>query len=127
MVRVEQLMTRDLACIEATQSVSAASNMLRIKNIGSLLVMQGSEMVGIVTESDIVRKVVAFHLQAEFVQVQQIMSTPIVSIDETESIFEAAGIMKASGTRHLAVGNEEQVLGMLSVRDLLAPISRDEL
>jgi len=127
MVRVEQLMTRELACIEATQSVSAASNMLRIKNISSLLVMQGSEMVGIVTESDIVRKVVAFHLQAEFVQVQQIMSTPIVSIDETESIFEAAGIMKASGTRHLAVGNEEQVLGMLSVRDLLAPISRDEL
>lgn len=127
MVRVEQLMTRELACIEATQAVSAASNMMRIKNIGSLLVMQGSEMVGIVTESDIVRKVVAFHLQAEFVQVHQIMSTPIVSIDETESIFEAAGIMKASGTRHLAVGNEDRVLGILSVRDLLAPISRDEL
>ena len=37
---------------------------------------------------------------------------PVVCIDETESIFEAAGIMKASGTRHLAVGNENQVLGM---------------
>jgi signal-transduction protein with cAMP-binding, CBS, and nucleotidyltransferase domain len=71
--------------------------------------------------------VVAFHLQAEFVQVQQIMSTPIISIDETESIFEAAGIMKAAGTRHLAVGNEDQVFGMLSVRDLLSPVSRDEL
>ena len=127
MVRVEQLMTRELACIESTQAVSAASNMMRIKKIGSLLVMQGSEMIGIVTESDIVRKVVAFHLQPEFVQVQQIMSTPIISIDETESIFEAAGIMKASGTRHLAVGNEDQVLGMLSVRDLLSPVSRDEL
>jgi CBS domain-containing protein len=55
------------------------------------------------------------------------MSTPVVCIDETESIFEAAGIMKASGTRHLAVGNEDQVLGMLSVRDLLSPVSRDEL
>jgi len=127
MVRVEQLMTRDLACIESTQAVSVASNLMRVKKIGSLLVMQGSEIIGIVTESDIVRKVVAFHRQAEFVQVQQIMSTPIISIDENESIFEAAGIMKASGTRHLAVGNEDEVLGMLSVRDLLSPVSRDEL
>ena len=55
------------------------------------------------------------------------MSSPILSIDETESIFEAAGIMKVAGTRHLAVGNEDQVLGMLSVRDLLSPVSRDEL
>ena len=127
MVRVEQLMTRELACIESTQAVSVASNLMRVKKIGSLLVMQGSEIMGIVTESDIVRKVVAFHLQPEFIQVKQIMSTPIISIDETESIFEAAGIMKASGTRHLAVGNDEQVLGMLSVRDLLSPVSRDEL
>lgn len=127
MVRVEQLMTRELACIESTQAVSVASHLMRVKKIGSLLVMQGSEIIGIVTESDIVRKVVAFHRQAEFVQVQQIMSTPIISIDENESIFEAAGIMKASGTRHLAVGNEEEVLGMLSVRDLLSPVSRDEL
>lgn len=127
MVRVEQLMTRELAFIESNQAVSAASNIMRIRNIGSLLVMQDSEMIGIVTESDIVRKVVAFHLQPEFVQVQQIMSNPIISIDETESIFEAAGIMKASGIRHLAVGNEDQVFGMLSVRDLLSPVSRDEL
>jgi len=87
MVRVEQLMTRELACVESTQAVSVASNLMRIKKIGSLLVMQGSEMIGIVTESDIGRKVVAFHLQAEFVQVKEIMSTPIVSIDESESIF----------------------------------------
>jgi CBS domain-containing protein len=97
MVRVEQLMTRELACIESTQAVSAAANL------------------------------VAFHLQPEFIQVEHIMSSPILSIDETESIFEAAGITKAAGTRHLAVGNEDQVLGMLSVRDLLSPVSRDEL
>ena len=127
MVRVEQLMTRELACIESTQAVSTAAHMMRVRKIGSLLVMQGSELIGIVTESDIVRKVVAFHLQPEFVQIQQIMSSPIVSIDETESIFEAAGIMKASGTRHLAVGDETHVSGMLSVRDLLSPVSRDEL
>lgn len=127
MVRVKQLMTRELACIDSTQAVSAASNIMRIRHIGSLLVMQGSEIIGIITESDIVKKVVAFHLQPECVPVKQIMSTPVVCIDEAGSIFEAASMMKASGTRHLAVGNEEQVIGVLSVRDLLYPVSRDEL
>ncbi|MBA3613127.1 MAG: CBS domain-containing protein [Nitrospirales bacterium] len=127
MVRVEQLMTRDLACVEATQAVSVAANLMRIRKIGSLLVKRGEELVGIVTESDIVRKVVAFHLSPEFIHVEQIMSSPIVSIDESESIFEAAGIMQAAHTRHLVVGNESHVFGMLSVRDLLAPVAKDEL
>jgi len=127
MVRVEQLMTRELACIDATQAVSVAANQMRIRGIGSLIVKRGEELVGIVTESDIVRKVVAFHLQAEFVHVEHIMSSPILSIDESESIFEAAGIMQAAHTRHLVVGNESQIFGMLSVRDLLAPVSKDEL
>ena len=127
MVRVEQLMSRDLACIDANQSVAVAANLMRVRRIGSLLVKRGEELVGIVTESDIVRKVVAFHLQPELTHVGQIMSSPIVSIDESESIFEAAGIMKTAHTRHLVVGNESHVFGMLSVRDLLAPVAKDEL
>ncbi|MDT3779381.1 CBS domain-containing protein [Nitrospira sp. MA-1] len=127
MVRVEQLMTRELACVEFTQAVSIAANLMRIRKIGSLLVKHGEELVGIVTESDIVRKVVAFHFPSEYIQVGNIMSSPIVSIDESESISEAAGIMKAAYTRHLVVGNESHVSGMLSVRDLLAPVAKDEL
>ena len=127
MVRVEQLMSRDPVCIDSTQAVSVAANLMRIRRIGSLLVKRGEELVGIVTESDIVRKVVAFHLQPEFIHVGQIMSSPIVSIDESESIFEAAGIMNAAHTRHLVVGNESHVFGMLSVRDLLDPVAKDEL
>lgn len=127
MVRVEQLMTRDLACIDASQPVSVAANLMRVRGIGSLLVKRAKEFVGIVTESDIVRKVVAFHLSPEFVHVEHIMSSPLVSIDESESVFEAAGIMRAAHTRHLAVGQKSTVIGMLSVRDLLAPVAKDEL
>ncbi|GJL67353.1 MAG: hypothetical protein NPIRA05_23240 [Nitrospirales bacterium] len=127
MVRVGKLMTRELACVEFTQAVSVAANLMRIRRIGSLLVKRGEELVGIVTESDIVRKVVAFHFPSEYIQVGDIMSSPIVSIDESESIFEAAGIMKATYTRHLVVGNESHVSGMLSVRDLLGPVAKDEL
>lgn len=127
MVHVKKFMTGELAWIESTQTVSAASHVMRLRRIGSVLVLQGSEIIGIITERDIVRKVVACHLQPECVHVKEIMSTPVVSIDETESIFEDADTMKVSETRHLAVGNEEQVLGMSSVCDFLSPVSREEL
>lgn len=127
MVRVEQFMNRDLACIDAAQAISVAANLMRVRGIGSLLVKRGEELVGIVTESDIVRKVVAFHLSPEFVHVEDIMSSPIVAIDGYESMFEAAGIMKAAHTRHLAVRTYSQVVGMFSVRDLLSPVAKDGL
>lgn len=127
MVRVNQFMTTDLACIEPNQAVSVAANLMRIRGTGSLLVQRGSEVLGIVTEHDIVRKVVAKHLQPEYVPVGDIMSSPVVCIDESESIFHAADIMRTSGTRHLAVGNTEHIFGMLSARDLLTPVAKDEL
>ena len=127
MVRVHQFMTTDLACIAPNKAVSVAANLMRIRGTGSLLVRQGSEIVGIVTEHDIVRKVVANHLQPEYVQVEKIMSSPVVCIDESESIFGAADVMRTIGTRHLAVGNEDRILGMLSARDLLSPVAKDEL
>ncbi|MEX2491546.1 MAG: CBS domain-containing protein [Nitrospirales bacterium] len=117
MVRVEQLKITDLACIDAAPAVSVAANLMRIRGIGSLLVKHDEELVGIVTERDIVQKVVAFH-PPEFVHVEQIMSSPIVSIDESESIFEAAGIRNATHTRHSAVGHESPLVGMLSIGDL---------
>ncbi|MEO8326423.1 MAG: CBS domain-containing protein [Nitrospirota bacterium] len=49
MVRVEQVMTRELVCVEFTQAVSVAANLMRIRKIGSLLVTRGEELVGIVT------------------------------------------------------------------------------
>ena len=127
MVRVGQFMKKDLVCIESTQTVSVAANLMRRRGTGSLLVQRNSEIVGIVTEHDIVRKVVAIHRQPEYVHVEHIMSSPVLCIDETDSIFEAADIMRTRGTRHLAVGDEDHILGMLSARDLLTPVAKDEL
>jgi CBS domain-containing protein len=76
---------------------------MRVRGIGSLLARRIEELKGIVTESDIVRKIVAFHFSPEFMHVEHIMSRSIVSINVSDSIFEAAGIMKAAHTRYLAV------------------------
>ncbi len=120
-------MKRDLASVEFGQSVSVAANVMRIKKVGSALVKQKGDIVGIVTESDIVRKVVSVHRLPEYTPVETIMSSPVISITEETPIFEAASIMEEHHTRHLAVANGQGIVGMVSVRDMLRPVATDEM
>ena len=55
------------------------------------------------------------------------MSSPVISIDGRRSVTEAADLMDQHGTRHLAVLKDDSIVGILSVRDLLHPVSIDEL
>ncbi|PJA78403.1 MAG: histidine kinase, partial [Nitrospirae bacterium CG_4_9_14_3_um_filter_51_5] len=61
MVRVEELMKQDLASVNYGDPVSLAATLMRIRRIGSVFVKQHGQIVGIVTEADIVRKVVSTH------------------------------------------------------------------
>ena len=127
MVRIRALMKRDLASVESRQSVSVAANIMRKRRVGSVLVKYEGKIVGIVTESDIVRKVVSVHRLPELTPVETIMSSPLISIAEETPIFEAASIMEEHQTRHLAVANSHGIVGMVSVRDMLRPVATDEL
>ena len=126
MVTISQLMTRDLVKVQAGTSVDKAARMMSECKVGSVFVEQNERLVGIVTEPDIVRKVVGESRQPYFVQVESIMSTPVIGIDEQRPITEAADLMQQHGTRHLAVMKSGAIVGVLSVRDLLQPVSIDE-
>lgn len=126
MVTVSQLMTRKVVTVESGTSVVDTAKLMSDRKIGSVLVEQNGEIVGIVTESDIVRKVVGVDLGPYFVPVEDIMSAPVVGIDQRRPITDAADLMERHGTRHLAVEQSGTIVGVLSVRDLLHPVSIDE-
>jgi CBS domain-containing protein len=126
MVTVSQLMTRDLVTVEAGTSVVEVAKLMKERNIGSVFVERDGEIVGIVTEPDIVRKVVGADRGPYFIPVEEIMSAPVIGIDERRPVTEAADLMEQHRTRHLAVRRGEQIVGVLSVRDLLHPVSIDE-
>ena len=126
MVTISQLMTRDLVKVQVGTSVDRAAKMMTQWRVGSVFVEQNDRLVGIVTEPDIVRKVVGENRQPFFVKVESIMSTPVIGIDERRPITEAADLMQQHGTRHLAVMKSGAIVGVLSVRDLLQPVSIDE-
>jgi len=126
MVTAKQLMKRNLAMVRDSASVFEAAKVMRERKIGSVFVEQDARIVGIVTETDIVREVVGASRYAHDMLVKSIMSSPVIGIDERRPITEAADLMERNGTRHLAVLKSGDIVGVLSVRDLLHPVSLDE-
>lgn len=127
MVTVSHVMTRHLVHIEAGTSAIEAAKLMTARKVGSVFVRKNQHYIGIVTEPDIVRKVVGAERVPYYIPVEEIMSSPIVGIDERRPITEAADLMEQYGTRHLAVFKDGAVVGIVSVRDLLHPVSMDEM
>ena len=127
MVTVGQLMKKDLVMVDSGTSVIEAAKLMKACNVGSVLVSRQERIVGIVTESDIVKKVIGSDRGPYFVPVEEIMSSPIVGIEERCPITEAADMMNKHRTRHLGVTKGGAIVGVVSVRDFLKPVSIDEL
>lgn len=126
MVTAMSLMKRDLAKVSHSATVLDAAKMMRERKIGSVFIEQNDRIVGIVTEADIVRRAVGVGHMPGFIPVSTIMSSPVIGIDGGRPITEAADLMERSQTRHLAVMHSGDIVGVLSVRDLLHPVSIDE-
>jgi CBS domain-containing protein len=132
MITVDRLMTRQMVNIEAGTSAIEAAKIMKTHKIGNLFVKQKDRIIGIVTESDIIRKsdiiqkVVGAERMPYYIPVEYIMCSPVIGIDGRRSVTEAADLMEQHGTGHLAVFKGDSIVGILSVRDLLHPVSIDE-
>ncbi len=113
------LMSRNLKTIPAVASLKEASCLMRDQGIGSLIVVDNQDHVGIVSETDLVRRAMAQGLDPDQEKVGQIMSSPIISIDIDKPAEEANALMSERGIRHLAITEAGEIIGILSVRDLL--------
>ena len=119
MSTVAQAMRKDLKKTTSTTSVRKAAKLMRDDRVGSLLVEKNGEVVGIVTETDIVRRAVAQGSDLSKMTVQGIMTTPIASIESNRTIQDAHDMMGDLGVRHLGVTEAGTLVGLVSVSDLL--------
>lgn len=124
MPTVADSMKREIKKVPHTATIKKAAMKMKSEKIGSLFVEKKKELVGIVTETDIVRKAVAAGLSLGKVTVEKIMSTPIVTIESYRSNGDASDLMSDRGVRHLAVTENGQIVGVVSVRDLLVAAQR---
>lgn len=113
------LMNKNIASIPHDTTVAEACRVMDQKRIGSLVVTKNSVEIGLLSESDIVRKVIARGIQPSETTVEEIMSAPLITISITATGEEANELMKKHGIRHLLVHQNGKIVGIFSVRDLM--------
>lgn len=109
--------------IASERTVLEAAQRMAEKQIGSLLVIEAGEIVGIVTETDLVRKVIASRLPASSTSIRSVMNSPLIQIDINCTVREASRLMAKERIRHLIVTEENKVTGLVSLRDLVKMVS----
>jgi len=105
--------------VERDTDVQTAARLMRDRRINSLLVTNSKEIVGILTDTDMVRRVVAAGVDTLTTKAEQIMSAPIVMIDGDKTVLDASDLMAQKHIRHLGVTQDGKLVGMISVRDIL--------
>ena len=92
---------------------------MRDRGIGSLFVTHGKEIIGLLTDTDMVRRVVAAGVDTHKTTAEHIMSAPIVTIEEDKTVLDANDLMAKTHIRHLGVTQGGKLVGMISVRDIV--------
>lgn len=116
---IRRLMTSGPALVAPGTPVTEVVNVMKQRGFGSVLVGEQGNAVGIVSEADVVRKVVAVGKDPASVQVDQIMSTPLISVEITTPVYRIYRTMADSGIRHLIITEGGKQIGFVSVKDLL--------
>ena len=117
------LMKTAIETIGSDETALEAAQRMADKHIGALFVMEAEELVGIITEGDLVRKLLAYQLDPLTLRVGALMNSPLVDIDINRTIRDASERMSAKRIRHLAVTDHEKVVGVLSIRDLVKMVA----
>jgi len=108
------------------QRVLDALRVMADAGIGSVLVMQGSELLGILSERDYARKVVLLGRASHDTPVTDIMSSPVVSVQPSTGIHTCMRLMTDQRIRHLAVVSDGAILGVVSIGDLVKRMLADQ-
>lgn len=116
---LDKLVNRSIITVPHDASLLEAAWIMRNRRIGSLLVERNGQKVGILSETDVTRRAVAEGLHPGQVTVEAVMSHPIITLDIQSTPEMANDMMKERGIRHLAITESDQIVGIISVRDLL--------
>jgi len=118
-MRIKDVMRKDVKSVHHTSPTFEAAQLMKKLNVSALLVKKNTDFIGIITDTDIVRKGVAGSKDLSSMTVESIMTSPFMTIEGKQSPREAHQIMADSGVRHLVVKEGSAITGLVSIRDLL--------
>jgi CBS domain-containing protein len=117
---------RTVFSVEPEDPVLEAIRLMAEHHVGALLVMKAGELQGIVSERDYARKVILHGRSSAETPVWQIMSSPVLSVSLTQTVQDCMHLMTERRVRHLPVVDAGQVVGMVSIGDLVKAVIEDQ-
>ena len=117
-------MKTNIAIVKPDTTVLDAAKIMKKRKIGNVIVVKNNQPVGILTESDILKKVVAEAKKPEETSVAEVMSTPVMIADPYITLEEAMKIMGKCNVRRLPVTENDKLIGIITQRDIsiISPI-----
>jgi len=116
---VDLVKDRDVYFVEASRSVLDAARFMAERNIGAVAVVRGDELVGIFSERDLMKRVVAPGKDPSTTTVEEVMTADPLVVSPQEKITDCMRMMKEHSFRHLPICDGRKLKGLLSLRDLL--------
>ena len=118
-IMVGDAMTRGVICLDIKDTIRLAAEVMKKNDISGLVVTEKGEGVGVLTERDIICKVVALGKDPENTTAEGIMTSPLITIDPKASIDDAARVMRDRDIRRLAVSIGDRIIGIISEFDIV--------
>ncbi len=123
MPTVKDFMTTNVITIDFERTVLEAAKLMHQQDVGDLVVMDGVEAKGIITERDLVRRVMAMKKPLEL-KVSEVMSNPLITIDQDAQLRDAARLMIKYKIRRLPVTKDSVLVGIIATNDFAKHIGK---
>jgi CBS domain-containing protein len=118
--------TPEVHAVAPDDSVIAAIRLMAEKGVGAVLVMQGAQLSGIVSERDYARKIVLHGRSSSDTSARDIMTTDVVTVGPNYTVERCMQIVTERRIRHLPVVEDGQVVGVISIGDLVKAVIEDQ-
>ena len=119
MAKVKHIMTKDIISVDHDVSVSQAGSTMIKNNIGAVVVTKNKKPIGIITEVDIIKRCCIGKICSEDLKAEEIMASPLITIEGKSAIGKAAKLMSDKDIRRLLVTENGKIVGIVTEKDVL--------
>ena len=114
---VKDIMKTSVISVDSSMTVKDVAEMMDDAEVGGVVVMENNIATGIITERDIVRRIVAKN-KGYSTKLKDVMSTPLITVNSDETIWELAQLMKVKKIHRVPVTNQDKLVGIVTTSDL---------
>jgi len=125
MTRISDIFVREILTIDRKATVFECIKKMVERNVGAIVVTDGPSICGIFTERDYLRRIALEDRTSKTTRVEEVMTSRLVYADPSQSAEECMAIMTQQRIRHLPIMEGQQLVGILSIGDLVKRLSSD--